>query len=39
MTISFNFITGFMLGFEIVDEDDDTYFVLDLFIIRILICN
>jgi hypothetical protein len=39
--ISFNFIKGVMFGFEIVtkedSEDDRDYFVLDLFILRIMV--
>ena len=39
--ISFNFIKGVMFGFEIVteedSEDDRKYFVVDLFILRIMV--
>lgn len=37
--MQFNLISGFMLGFELVDDNDDssTYLVIDLFIIRILV--
>jgi hypothetical protein len=39
--LSFNFIKGVMFGFEIVtkedSEDDRDYFVLDLFILRIMV--
>jgi hypothetical protein len=39
--ISFNFIKGVMFGFEIVtkedSEDDRDYFVIDLFILRIML--
>jgi hypothetical protein len=39
--LSFNFIKGVMFGFELVtkedSEDDRDYFVLDLFILRIMV--
>ena len=39
--ISFNFIKGVMFGFEIVtkedSEDNRDYFVIDLFILRIML--
>lgn len=37
MVVSLSFITGVMVGFEFVDHEDSSYFVLDLFIIRILV--
>jgi hypothetical protein len=41
MTISLNFISGFMLGFEIVDgkelDEEGTFLVIDLFIVRFLV--
>lgn len=43
MTISLNFIQGFMFGFEIVDgeliEDEEVngFLVIDLFIVRLLV--
>ena len=44
MEMGLNFISGFMLGFEIIDsndlegwEEDITFVVVDLFIIRLTI--
>ena len=37
MQVSFNFITGMMVGFEWVELEDVNYIAIDLFIIRIVI--
>ena len=37
MQVSFNFITGMMVGFEWVELDEDNYIAIDLFIVRIVI--
>ena len=35
MGIDISFITGMMLGVEIVEDEDYTYFFMDLLIIRV----
>ena len=37
MQVSFNFITGMMVGFEWVELDDANYIAIDLFIVRIIL--
>lgn len=37
MFIQLEFITGVNLGFEIIEEEDATYFLIDLLILRVLI--
>jgi hypothetical protein len=36
--VSFNWITGAMLGFEYVQDEGDQCIVIDLLILRVLIC-
>jgi hypothetical protein len=36
MTIDCNLIMGVMVGFEFVEQDEDKFLVIDLFIIRLL---
>lgn len=39
MTVMLNFIQGFMCGFEFVEDEEEKYIVIDLFILRILVCR
>jgi len=39
MEINLSPICGIMFGFEIVEDEDELVYVLDLFILRILICG
>ena len=36
MILEAKFITGFMIGFELVNEEEANHFVLDLGIVRLL---
>lgn len=33
----FNFITGVMLGFELAEDDESNFLIIDLFIVQIMI--
>jgi hypothetical protein len=37
MFISIDFITGVTVGVEYLEEEDTHYFIIDLFIVRILV--
>ena len=39
MILELHFICGFMFGFEYVDEEEATYYVLDLGIARLMLAS
>ena len=39
MILELHFIFGFMIGFEYVDQEEASYYVLDLGIIRLMLAS